>query len=117
LVDLLAKDLPAHLEASIQPHMNFLLERLVEQQQVITTLYSKVNDLDKGQQANRQEITMVQSGLVAATIALKASETRHEKNLQDQMKSLDNKINKVNSNLHSEIRNEISKAFNNLNRK
>lgn len=82
---------------------------MLEQQQVINTIYGKIHDMETVNKTHWQEILAVQSSIAAASIALKASESRHDKHLQDAVKNLDNKVNRVDSNLRHEIRNEIAK--------
>lgn len=82
---------------------------MLEQQQVISAVYGKINDLETVNKTHWQEILAVQSSIAAASIALKASESRHDKHMTDAIKNLDNKINRVDSNLRHEIRNEIGK--------
>jgi hypothetical protein len=109
-IDLLAKDLSPHIQEELSVHMELVLERLLEHQKVFSTVYSRLSEVESVNAQTRKEIAVVQSGLVTATIALKASETRQEKQLQDQIKALDNKISRTNSSLQSEIRSEISKV-------
>jgi hypothetical protein len=109
-IDLLAKDLSPHIQEELSVHMELVLERLLEHQKVFSTVYSRLSEVESVNAQTRKEISLVQSGLVTATIALKASETRQEKQLQDQIKALDHKISRTNSSLQSEIRSEISKV-------
>ena len=108
-IGLVARTLPDHIESSTQSHLNHLLERMLEQQQVITTMYGKVHELEEVNKNHWKEIVAVQSSIATAAIALKASESRQEKHLQDAIKQLDQKINRVDSNVRHEIRNEIGK--------
>ena len=109
-VDLIAKDLPGHVESSLSSHLQLTLDRLLEHQRVMAGVYSRLSEIEAVNDHQNKEIALLQSGLATAAVALKASETRHEKQLQDQIKQLDAKVSRGHSSLQAEMRTEIAKV-------
>jgi hypothetical protein len=90
--------------------MQLLLDRLLEHQRVMTSVYSRISEVEAVNDHQNKEIALLQSGLATAAVALKASETRHEKQLQEQIKQLETKHSRSHSSLQAEIRTEIAKV-------
>ena len=110
LLALLAKDLPGHLETSTNSHLQLMLGRQQEHQSVIATMYTKVHELEALTKSQAAHITALEAALAASTVALKASETRNEKQLQDQIKQLDNKFSRNLTSVSNEMQGELSRV-------
>lgn len=76
----------------------------------MATLYNKVNDLEALTKSQATHITALEAALVASTVALKASETRNEKQLQDQIKHLDNKLSRNIAAVSNEMQGEMGRV-------
>ncbi|RYG65400.1 hypothetical protein EON64_11985 [archaeon] len=87
-----------------------MLGRQQEHQSVMATLYNKVNDLEALTKSQATHITALEAALVASTVALKASETRNEKQLQDQIKHLDNKLSRNIAAVSNEMQGEMGRV-------
>lgn len=87
-----------------------MLGRQQEHQSVITTLHKKVHDLEALTKSQSTQITALEAALAATTIALKASETRNEKQLQDQIKQLDSKLSRNITSVSNEMQGEMGRV-------
>jgi uncharacterized coiled-coil protein SlyX len=97
--------------------MQLSLTRVLEHQSVITTLHGKIADLELRCNRQEQEIHALEAAVAAAAIALKASETRLEKNTQDSFKTVNNKIDKVHSQINTEYKNYVHTEIARITRK
>jgi uncharacterized protein YlxW (UPF0749 family) len=83
--------------------MQLLFQRYLEQQNVISTLYQRLENIDHQQQSQQRELYGLTTAISAATIALKTSETKQEKQLKDEIKNFDNKVSKELRTLNTEV--------------
>ena len=107
-VDLTAEKLKSHLHESTTEHLLLSVQRMHEHQAVIASLHKHVKDLESCNQLQDKQIKALDAALVASTMALKASETRQAKLLQDEIYRLDQKSTKSLSSSNSATQNEIT---------
>jgi homogentisate solanesyltransferase len=101
--DLRFCDLSGHLQDATELHMEMMLQRMLEQQSVISSLHQQVQDLETARASQQATIHGLEVALAASAAALKISETRHEKAIRDEINRLEAKVGKTTSALGQDI--------------
>ena len=111
--DLLFKDLPDHMDSTIQPHMMMGLNRVMEQHDVIVKLNTKVASLETKTATYGAQIATLITGAAAVTVAMEANEKKMIKALHDEVGRVDAKTTKKQQALEShtqQIANEMTQV-------
>ena len=111
--DLLFKDLPTHMDDTIQPHMMMGLHRVMEQHEVIVKLNTKVASLESKTAAYGSQIAALTAGAAAAAVAMEVNEKKMIKVLHDEVGRVNAKATKKQQALEShtqQITNEMSQV-------
>jgi len=103
---LLQKDLKDHMECCQSDHLELTLKRILEQQGIISQLYHRMTEQETRGASLQQELRRMEGMIAAGALALKASETRHEGALQDQIAKVEQRCVKRTSDLQAKVHSE-----------
>lgn len=91
LVGLVLGNYEQHLKDQQFQHLQFTVTRVKEHQAVITKLHKQIKELSAENETTKKELVAVGVTLAASQVALKAAETKNEKQLSNQISKLDDK--------------------------
>lgn len=107
---LLFKDLPAHMDATTQPHLLLALARMREQQEVIAQLGGAVRAIDTKTVAFGAQIAGLTAGAAALAAHAEASEKKVLKALHDEVGRVDAKAAKKMSAVEAHVGAELQQV-------
>jgi uncharacterized coiled-coil protein SlyX len=110
MAEMVFKDVASHMDECTQSHMLLALNRVKEQEQVITMLSKKVQILETKTAHQATQLTELATGAASAMTAIAATEKRMQKLVADEVHKVESKALKKSTDLGSEMHNELNKV-------
>jgi hypothetical protein len=107
IAELVARTLPHHLDHEHTSHIFLLFTRLQEHEKVMAQMHTTIHALESTVVNQQKEIVTLTAALAASTIALKASETKHHQDLQQEIHKLQKQFTAQTSNASNQVRTEL----------